>query len=264
MARTVRDVALADSVITGTPIGLDRIELAGLRIGVPRAYFHDVIDKRVQRAIKQSIRRLERAGATIVYADIPAVGEDTVNSSLALNFYESVPGLATYLAQSNTGVSIEQLAKMVASPDVAALLGGAISDPIPDEVYKGVLAAVEQVFRPIYIGYLMSNDLDAVLFPSNPVPAPTQNAETVHINGVDVPVFQAFFSLGHYVPLVGAPAVSLPMGKSWRGLPVGGIDIAGLPGDDRRVLAIAAAVERTLPPVRPPVRIQPLPFWWLR
>jgi Asp-tRNA(Asn)/Glu-tRNA(Gln) amidotransferase A subunit family amidase len=65
--------------------------------------------------------------------------------------------------------------------------------------------------------------------------------------------------LGHYTPLVGAPTVSLPIGQLPGGLPVGGIDIAGRPGDDRRILAIGAAISRVLPRIRPPQKIRPLP-----
>ncbi|MEJ2752359.1 MAG: amidase family protein [Chloroflexota bacterium] len=39
MARSVRDLALADAVITGDSIKLDAINLKGLRIGVPRGFF---------------------------------------------------------------------------------------------------------------------------------------------------------------------------------------------------------------------------------
>ena len=263
MARSVHDVALADSVITGEPIGLDEVELRGIRIGVPRAFFRDVTDRSINRAIDRAIQRLENAGAELVYADIPGAGPDTVNASLVISFFESVPALSSYLAASGTGVSLAQLASMVASDDVRALLGNAIANPIPETVYTSVIAAVEQAFKPAYVDYLVSNDLDVVLVPTNPVVAPEQNSVTVHINGRDVPVFEAFFALGHYAPLVGAPAVSLPIGQTGEGLPIGGIDITGLPGEDRRVLAIAAAIEDVLPRIRPPVNIRPQPLLWL-
>lgn len=53
-------------------------------------------------------------------------------------------------------------------------------------------------------------------------------------------MFEAFLRFGHYTPLVGAPTLSLPIGQQPKAVPVGGIDLVGAPGDDRRLLAIGA------------------------
>jgi len=79
------------------------------------------------------------------------------------------------------------------------------------------------------------------------------------IDGVEISVFDAYFRLGHYTPLGGAPTLSLPVGHLPGGLPVGGIDIAGAPGEDRRLLAIGAAIFRVLPRIRPPRDVRPMP-----
>jgi indoleacetamide hydrolase len=81
----------------------------------------------------------------------------------------------------------------------------------------------------------------------------------VMLNGMAVPVFNAFLHNSHYTPTIGAPTLTLPIGQGPRGLPLGGIDVAGMPGDDRRVLAIGDAISRVLPRIRPPTGMQPLP-----
>jgi Asp-tRNA(Asn)/Glu-tRNA(Gln) amidotransferase A subunit family amidase len=53
--------------------------------------------------------------------------------------------------------------------------------------------------------------------------------------------------------LLGAPAIVLPTGLGPAGLPLG-LQLAGAPGGDRRLLAAAAWVERTLPEVGGPPR----------
>ncbi len=261
MARSVRDLALADAVITGGAIEFVPADLRGVRLGVPGAFFRDVTDKQVLVDFDRAIQRLKAAGANIVYVDIPGAGPDSIQAALLIALYESVPALAAYLQQSKTGVSILQLAGMVASLDVAALLGSVLVDPIPEPVYASLIAAVEGVFKPAFLNYMVVNELDAVLLPSSPVASLEQDAVTVNINDVDTPVFNAFFALGHYTPLVGAPTVTIPVGKKFVGTPAAGIDVAGLPGDDRRVLAIAAAIEDVVPPVRPSRRIYPVTFW---
>ncbi len=262
MARSVRDLALVDAVITGEPNDLDKISLDGLRIGVPGGFFRLVADQSVFSDIDRIIERLEQSGAEIVYADLPGVGPDTIQTSLAINFYEALPALSAYLAQSKTGVSIEQFVGMVASEDVRALLKAVEQASVPESVYKEALGAVEFFFKPAYVDYVNKNELDAVLLPTNPVASLEQNSATVLVNNQPNSVFEAFFAIGHYIPLVGAPAVTISIGDKRSRLPAAGIDIAGLPGDDRRVLAIAAAIEKVVPSVRPPLRVRPVPFWW--
>ncbi len=189
------------------------------------------------------------------------MGLDTTSASLVINFYESSRALGSYLAESGAGVSFEQLAKMVASVDVQTLLALAEKAAIPEPIYSAVVKSVETRIKRAYVDYVMSNNLDAVLMPTSPVASLEQNAVTVDVNGNDVFVFEAFFALGHYTPLVGAPTVTIPIGKKRSRTPGAGIDIAGLPGDDRRILAIAAAIEKVVPSVRPPWRIRPLPLW---
>lgn len=260
MARSVADLALADAILSGSPPGLDSADLTRLRIGVPHAHFRELIDPRVGRALDQLVERLRSSGVEIIEADIPGVGDATQQAALAISIFESVSGLTEYLAVNDTGVSLSTLASMVASPDVAFLLSQAITNPVPEQVYEQILFGLRPLLIAIYLDYIDSNQLDAVIFPSNPVPAPELGAMTVAADGDELPIFDAFFRLGHYTPLIGAPTLSLPMGQLPDGLPVGGVDIAGAPGDDRRILRIGVAVERLMPRIRPPKEIEPTPI----
>jgi len=259
MARTVEDLALLDSVITGAPMGLADISLDGLRLGVPRAYFQELLDPRVEKALGKVFERLQNAGVVLVDADIPQVGELTQQASLVLNLFEAPRDLSNYLEANNAGVTVTELAAQVASPDVSFLLSLALAGAVSEEDYLTVAFGLLPILQSIYLDYVDRNNLDAVVFPTSAVPAPQIGATSVSIDGVDMPVFDAYFRLGHYTPLVGAPTVSLPIGQLPGGLPVGGIDIAGRPGDDRRILAIGAAISRALPRIRPPRNIRPLP-----
>ena len=55
----------------------------------------------------------------------------------------------------------------------------------------------------------------------------------------------------HAASLWGAPGISLPMGMTQEGLPVG-LEIDAAVGNDKSLLAIALAVEGTLPNLPPP------------
>ena len=260
MARNVGDLALADSVITGAPIGLDDVDLDGLRLGLPRAWFHDLIDRDVKRALNRLFRKLRTAGADLVEVDLPQAGRATQQAALAISLFEAPRGLGEYLSVNDTGVSLTQLAGMVASPDVAFLLSTAIAGPIPESDYLNIINGLRPSLVASYVNYIDSNNLDAVILPTNALPASALDATSVVIDEVEMSVFDAYFRLGHYTPLIGAPTLTLPIGQLPSGVPVGGIDIAGVPGDDRRILAIGAAIEKALPRIHPPGSIRPVPI----
>jgi len=257
MARNVRDLALVDAVITGDPIELETLSLQGLRIGVPQAYFHDLLDPVVEQAFSRALDRLEHAGATLVVADLPGAGELSIQASTVVAFFEAPRDLAAFLNEQNTGVTLQQLIAMIASPDVLALFQ--LAGSVTEDQYLLVQNQVLPLLRQLYQDYFNENDLDVMVYPSVPLPAPLIGQETVMLNGVAVPIFNAFLHNSHYTPTIGAPTLTLPIGQGPHLLPLGGIDIAGIPGDDRRVLAIGDAISRVLPRIQPPTDMQPLP-----
>src|SRR4029077_11456494 len=82
MARTVSDLCLLDSVITGDPIVSSSVNLNDVRIGVSRAHYFSDLESGVQRVMDTVLARLHEAGAVIVEAEIPdlaaLVGKVTV------------------------------------------------------------------------------------------------------------------------------------------------------------------------------------------
>jgi mandelamide amidase len=258
MARTVEDIALLDSVMTGTAVDLPEVSLEGLRFGVPHASFRHLLDPRVEKELQKTFNRLSEAGVELVEADIPCVantdicvGEFSSQAFFAVLLYEAPTALADYLEANSTGITVEELAQQVASQDVADLLNFALSRPISEGTYLDIKFGVIPLLQSNHSDYLTANDLDAVLMPTNPLPAPLIGEETVTIDGVEMSVFDAFGQT-HYASLIGAPALSLPMGQLPDGLPVGGIDIVGDLGDDRWILEIGAAIAREFPPIRAP------------
>ena len=233
------------------------MSLQGLRIGVPQAYFHDLVDPVVEQAFAEALARLEHAGATVVAADLPGVGELSLQAFAAVTFFEAPGDLAAFLDEQQTGVTLQELVSMIASPDVVALFQ--LAGSVTEEQYQAVQNQVLPFLRQLYQDYFDENDLDVMVYPSVPLPAPLIGQETVMLNGVAVPIFNAFLHNSHYTPTIGAPTLTLRSGQGPHLLPLGGIDIAGISGDDRRVLAMGDAISRALPRIRPPTGMQPLP-----
>src|SRR5438034_1105351 len=65
IARAVADAALLDAVITGAPLVLPRVDLAGLRLGVARRSFFEDLDPGLKKVVDEALRRLEDRGVEI-------------------------------------------------------------------------------------------------------------------------------------------------------------------------------------------------------
>ena len=83
---------------------------------------------------------------------------------------------------------------------------------------------------------------DALITPTIAVGAPNAGVQHVDVDGVSLPIHAAMTRCTAPFNLTGMPAITLPCGIDRDGLPVG-IQIAGRPGDDARLLDIAAVVE---------------------
>ncbi|PYQ17993.1 MAG: hypothetical protein DMF81_26285, partial [Acidobacteria bacterium] len=68
-ARTVDDLALFDSVITGDFNALRPISPSGLRLGISRAHYFTGLDPEAGRVAGEALARLREAGVTLVEAD---------------------------------------------------------------------------------------------------------------------------------------------------------------------------------------------------
>ncbi|MDT8449552.1 MAG: amidase family protein [Wenzhouxiangellaceae bacterium] len=262
MARDVRDLALMDAVLTGAQDPeLEPVALGELRIGVPSVLLREGLAFPVEWHFQRMLRRLDRAGVTLVEAEMPGLGMDSLLAYQAVTFFETAIELTAFLQENDTGLSsVEELVSMLASPSVIVLFEIARENPITEEVYLDTLENGMPALRQLYLDYLDSNDLDAVIYPTVPMPALPIGQEVFEIDGRQVSTFEVFLRNMHYAPLMGAPAVTLPIGQTREQLPVGGMDVMGAPGADRRTLAVAHAIAQVLPRIRAPCELEPRPY----
>ncbi|MEQ8701942.1 MAG: amidase family protein, partial [Bauldia litoralis] len=88
LARTVDDLALIDSVVTGEDAPLADIPLAGLRLGVPRGYFFENLDPRTARVAEQVLDALSKAGVVLVEAEMDNGGDLDNAAGFPIELYE--------------------------------------------------------------------------------------------------------------------------------------------------------------------------------
>jgi mandelamide amidase len=253
IARTVADLALVDGVITGDASALPPVKLSELRIGVPRDYFYENLEPAVATAMQDFLAALRSAGVTLVEESIANVQKlDEAVSFVVVN-YEARRCLERYLALSAPNVSFDDVARQVASPDVKPVYQAIANlDLVPEKVYREALEVHRPALQRAFADYFSAHRLDAYVVPTCCMTArPIGQDETVELNGQQVPTFMTFIRNADPSSNAGIPGISIPVGLSAGGLPIGAM-IESPAGTDRRLLAIAQAFERVAGPIPPP------------
>jgi aspartyl-tRNA(Asn)/glutamyl-tRNA(Gln) amidotransferase subunit A len=85
--------------------------------------------------------------------------------------------------------------------------------------------------------------VDLLALPASPVPAPRVGEDSLRVGGVEEPVLALLTRPNRLFSITGLPAISVPCGLTRDDLPAG-LQIAGRPFDELRVLRAAQAYER--------------------
>jgi mandelamide amidase len=226
---------------------LPAIDLKGLRLGLPERHFQECLHVDVRLALQRVVALLAAVGVEFVRADIPAVAELNAAVSFPIVLHETRHALQAYLSTSGISKSVEEIHAAIASPDVKALVGMALSGYVSPADYEAALRRDRPRLQQAYRDYFAQHRVQAILFPATPLPAcPIEGSdETVVLNGDRVPTFATFIRNTDPASNAGIPALSLPAGLSCAQLPIG-IELDGPAENDRRLLAIGAAVEAVL------------------
>jgi indoleacetamide hydrolase len=252
MTTCVADAALLDSVVTGELLSSERLSLEGLRLGVPRAYFCEDLDPAVESATSAVFRQLTAAGAVLVEGEVRDVGALDRAAGFPVALHEALVELERYLSQHETGLDLQQLVAEIASPDVRALLSGILGEAsVPESLYKEAMTVHRPALQRAYASFFAELNVEAAVFPTTPlVAARVGEDDCCWLNGRRVSTFLTFTRNTAPGSLAGIPGVSLPAGLSPEGLPLG-IALDAPAGRDRRLLAVAAALEQLLPQLQP-------------
>lgn len=254
MARSVADLVLLDSVITGAKGTVVPAELKGLRIGVPKS-LNDGVETETARLMSEALAKLKAAGVVLVEADIPDLMELNNKVSFPVALYEVTVDLPAYAKKFGINLDFKGYAEKIASPDVKGLFGALVKgEPpsIPKKVYEEALKVHRPTLMKAYADYFSQNKVAAVVFPTVPLPAaPIGDDQETMLDGKKVPTFATFIRNTDPGSNAGIPGLTIPMGMTKEGLPVG-LELDGPTGTDRKLLAIGLALEKLLGPIPPP------------
>lgn len=269
MAKSVRDVALALDLVTGTDpedavtadaarhitgsfaAGLEAASLKGRRIGAFRQRFVGFTGEReVAANMERVIKDLQSAGATVVDVAIPdydakyAAARGSAPGSLR-------DGWTAYLSRgARPGDTVLTIQDLLASgklaPVSARRLEGALA-PTPSgealEQATRTFVARREAFRQLFVDLMDRQQLDAMVYPAN------QARPHTHEGGLER--YGSEPGTCEESAATGLPQVTVPAGFIGGRYPVG-ISLLGRMWDDKRLLELAAAYERATHHRRPP------------
>ncbi len=239
MTRTVADTALLLEVLAGPDAHDPLTARAGafdhrsvkppeaFRVGrLSGSFFDEMTDGDVGAALDRAAAHLEQRGGSIGEVRLASV-EAAQAAQTTILFAEA----AAYHQRAYPGRLAEY------GPDLRELLAEGATLPATAYVEaQRVQAVVIKEVRALL------EEVDVLLCPTVPVPAPrigdVDPAQTDGWRQARAPLsrFTRLFNL------TGLPAISIPAGRSRAGLPIG-VQLAAAPGQEARLLSVAAALE---------------------
>jgi mandelamide amidase len=248
LARHIDDLVVLDALVVGETKPLLPAAIETLRLGVPRAHFWEELDTEVREQCEAALATLRNAEVTLVEVDISDLIPIDALSSFVVTLYEIHSAMATYLEAEGLKISFREIAEASESPDVHELLATTL-DPHRAVTRADYQAALNQ-HRPrlirAYQDHFDKDRVDAYVFPTCPLPArPIGEDVTVELNGQRVPTFGTFMRNTGPGSNADLPGLTLPVGLTSRGLPIGlALDAAA--GRDRELLAVGLALKSLL------------------
>jgi aspartyl-tRNA(Asn)/glutamyl-tRNA(Gln) amidotransferase subunit A len=231
LATTIACCAAYDAVLAGDPVTpLPELPARGLRLLVPRSSLLEDLDAPVASAYAAALARLSASGAAIVEVRVAAFDRQT-------EYFKS-GGFAGAEAYAIHRPWLDRLDEYDPRVGKRILLGREMSAADYVELTRlraDYIREVEALLAPY----------DAFLMPTTPCVAPT----IAEVDATDEDYFRWTMRIVRNVGVVNfldGCAATLPC-QAPGSAPVG-LSVAGCGGFDRHVLAVAAAIERTLDP----------------
>ncbi|HTU00899.1 MAG TPA: amidase [Candidatus Sulfotelmatobacter sp.] len=244
MTRTVEDAALLlqvlagpdprDSTAAAVPVpdyraGLDR-SIQGLRLGLLRDVFFERLDPDVRRGVEAAAQALQGAGAALKEITLPAI-RHAAAATFAIISAESMAYHERLLRSRAADYGADVRSRLLSGQFVLA------SQYLKAQrVRRVVQAAVDESLR----------EVDALLLPSTPLPAPRLTDEQITLEGTTDHVRSWLTRCTRPFNLTGHPTLSVPCGLSRDGLPIS-LQLVGRTFDEATLFRIGHAYERVSP-----------------
>jgi len=287
-ARSVRDLALFDAVLTGgfgtvltggfgavltgessaLPTQMPTGEfaaprppagagagVAGLRLGVIRDHYFAGLAPDVERVTERALQQLEAAGAVLVESSLTELAPLIALTTAAVQNHDVGIALAQYLERHAPDKSLDAVIS-AASPDIQAAFRDAVLPGSPHGVSAACYAAARDrhlpALRRLFRDYFAKAKVAAIVFPATRIVAPPIGTErSVTIGGRTVRFEAAIARNIAPGSTAGLPGLVLPVGLAPSGLPVA-LEFDAPAGCDRALLALGEGLETLFGRLPPP------------
>lgn len=240
ITRTVEDAALMLNTIAGyDPADFSTVPMPvpdftaglgagvrGLRIGVPRAYFFDLLDEEVRAAVEAALGVLRDLGASVADVDLPLVAGGAA-ARIALSATEARLYHDEMIRARPQDFGADVLARLLSEPPS----GLAVAEGL-----RGTRALTEQMRQRL-------EEFDVFVLPTEPIVAQPIGATHVVVGGQEFALIDTLTRCVAPFNATHLPALSVPCGFTAAGLPIG-LQIAGRPFDEAMVLRVGHAYEQ--------------------
>ena len=247
LTRTVLDNALVLQVIAGEdPLDPTTVSvpvpnftadltmgLAGLKVGVPRNYYFDVVDEEVEASVRRAIATLEELGAQVREVQLDILEHaDLLRVASAADAYQVHE---PYLKNNKEEYSPVLFYRFLGAGFISA------QDYVKSLKLQRL---VQEEFAHVL------QEVDLLVTPTNPTPASPCGSDTATIRGqeyriappgTNIEIRNTFVSNA-----TGLPSLSIPCGFTNAGLPIG-LQLIGRPFEEALLYRMAAAYEQVSP-----------------
>jgi mandelamide amidase len=247
MAATMADVELLDRVIAGGD-AVQPADLKQIRIGIVRSMLIN-LDGDTEAAFQAAVAKVKAQGVTVVEIEMPQLAELNGQIGFPVALYEAYDDMVAYLAHTGTGITIDALAREIASPDVKGTYDGLVIPrklPGPDNtlvdaapIYDAAIKSARPALQAFYGRTFADNRVDAIAFPTTPRVAIASNPESSSLEN-----FGLFIQNTDPGSNAGIPGIQIPIALgAVSKLPIG-LELDGPAGSDRHLLAVGMTLEK--------------------
>ena len=255
MARTVADVALLHSAITGQTV--PPVVLKGTRIGIPRSHYWENLDDDVRVVAEAALARLRDAGAILVDIEVAdfVASAQSVFQTLLVNGFRG--DLSIYFGRHAPQYDAADVIDRIESRDTKGLFAMARDTQFPQGAVAAARTTLRAKIQAQYADILRAHGLAAVAFPTEPLTAPLippggdRFEDLVDVAGKPTNKVLVLICNTGITCALGVPGISLPAGLTAAGLPVG-LELDGWAGGDAALLGLGMAAEAAIGRIPPP------------
>ncbi len=259
LTKNVRDSALLMNVISGhdpldstsapVPVpdftGVLGKDIKGMKVGIPREYFIEGMDKEVESSVREAIKKMESLGAVPVEVSLPHT-EYAIATYYILATSEASSNLARY-----DGV---KYGLRVEGKDLLEMYMTTRSQGFGAEVKRRIMLGTYALSSGYYEAYyrkaqqvrtLIKRDFEDAFKKVDIIATPTSPTAAFKIGEKTSDPLQMYLSdiFTISVNLAGVPAISVPCGFTSNNLPIG-LQLIGKHFDEETIFKVAYAYEQ--------------------